>query len=68
MNNVKRGDYTLWFNLKKIQKDNNYDLGFIKQDLKKKGIKFSKDTQIPIFIMLKIKVKLYKVNGIKRVI
>ncbi|MBY9008170.1 MAG: RsmB/NOP family class I SAM-dependent RNA methyltransferase [Candidatus Lokiarchaeota archaeon] len=55
MNNVRRGDYTLWFNLKMIQKDNNYDLEFIKQDLKKKGIKISEDIQIPYLYHVKNK-------------
>ena len=66
MNNVKRGDYTLWFNLKKIQKDNNYDLGFIKEDLKKKGIKFSKDIQIPYLYHVKKKSEIIKSKWYKK--
>ena len=66
MNNVKIGDYTLWFNMKKIQKDNNYNLGFIKEDLKKKGIKISKDAQIPYLYHVKNKSDIIKSEWYKK--
>jgi len=55
MNDSTIKDYTLWFNLKKIEKDNRYNFNLIKKELNEKGINFFKDPHIPYLFHIKNK-------------